>query len=84
MKLNGKKTDVDLQQDVLAEMQYEPSVNVADIFILAQGGVVNLNAWSAPGVSAVDNQLIVTRSWDGQAPCPVLAMREEEREFVHD
>ena len=43
MKLNGKKTDAEIQQDVLAELQYEPSVNVADIGVSVKDGAVALN-----------------------------------------
>ena len=37
------KTDLQLKTDVLAELQYEPSVKVTDIGVLVKNGVVTLN-----------------------------------------
>ncbi len=45
MKLNGKKTDVELKKDVFAELQWEPSVNVANVGVLVQDGTVTLNGY---------------------------------------
>jgi osmotically-inducible protein OsmY len=45
MKLNGKKTDVELKEDVFAELQWEPSVNVANIGVLVEDGAVTLNGY---------------------------------------
>src|SRR5579864_7393557 len=36
------KTDIELQQDVLDELQYEPAVDAADIAITVKDGVVTL------------------------------------------
>lgn len=37
------KTDTELQDDVLSELSYEPSVNVTDIGALVENGTVTLN-----------------------------------------
>jgi osmotically-inducible protein OsmY len=43
MKFNGNKTDPELQKDVLDELQWEPSVNVADIGVSVKDGAVTLS-----------------------------------------
>ena len=40
------KTDLQLKTDVLAELQYEPSVKVTDIGVLVKNGVVTLNGYA--------------------------------------
>jgi osmotically-inducible protein OsmY len=40
------KSDTELKTDVLAELQYEPSVKVTDIGVLVQDGVVTLNGFA--------------------------------------
>ena len=39
------KTDLKLKQDILAELEYEPSVNAADIGVLVKDGSVTLNGF---------------------------------------
>ena len=72
------QTNVALQQDVIAELSYEPSIDATNIGVgvVAEGGVITLSgtvpdylgkcgaehvpehaAWSAPGVSKVENNL---------------------------
>ena len=45
MKTVAEKSDTELKNDVLAELQYEPSVSVADIGVLVQDGAVTLNGF---------------------------------------
>jgi osmotically-inducible protein OsmY len=40
------KTDTELQDDVLSELSYEPSVNVTDIGALVENGTVTLNGYA--------------------------------------
>lgn len=40
------KSDAEIKTDVLAELQYEPSVKVTDIGVLVQDGVVTLNGFA--------------------------------------
>jgi osmotically-inducible protein OsmY len=40
------KTDTELQDDVLLELSYEPSVNVTDIGALVENGTVTLNGYA--------------------------------------
>ena len=40
------KSDSEIKTDVLAELQYEPSVKVTDIGVLVQDGVVTLNGFA--------------------------------------
>ena len=40
------KTDTDLKADVLAELKYEPSVNITDIGVLVKDGAVTLNGYA--------------------------------------
>src|ERR1035437_7325098 len=68
------KSDTELKADVLAELQFEPSVKVTDIGVLVQDGVVTLNRfatnygekWNAvravrrvPGVRAIADDIII-------------------------
>lgn len=46
MKSNLKKSDGELKDDVLAELKYEPCVNVTDIGVLVNGGTVTLNGYA--------------------------------------
>lgn len=41
-----EKTDADLKIDVLSELEYEPSVQIADIGILVKDGTVTLNGYA--------------------------------------
>jgi osmotically-inducible protein OsmY len=41
--ITAEKTDTDLKMDVLAELKFEPSVNITDIGVLVKDGVVTLN-----------------------------------------
>jgi osmotically-inducible protein OsmY len=47
MKSNVKKSDAVLKNDVLAELKYQPSVNVADIGVLVKDGTVTLNGYAS-------------------------------------
>ncbi|WP_373543355.1 BON domain-containing protein, partial [Chamaesiphon sp.] len=40
------KTDTELQDDVLSELSYEPSVNITDIVVLVKDGTVTLNGYA--------------------------------------
>jgi len=42
MKTNTEKSDTEIKTDVLAELKYEPSVNVTDIGVLVKDGTVTL------------------------------------------
>ncbi|PZO36137.1 MAG: hypothetical protein DCF19_22160 [Pseudanabaena frigida] len=44
--LSVQKTDTDLKTDVLAELQYEPSIKVTDIGVLVKDGTVTLNGYA--------------------------------------
>jgi len=45
MKNNSGKTDTQIKADVLAELEYEPSVKVSDIGVLVRDGAVTLNGF---------------------------------------
>ena len=45
MKSDFKKTDLELKTDVLAELRYEPGVEVTDIGVLVKDGAVTLNGF---------------------------------------
>jgi osmotically-inducible protein OsmY len=45
MKSNIKKSDSELKTDVLAELKYEPGVEVTDIGVLVKDGAVTLNGY---------------------------------------
>jgi osmotically-inducible protein OsmY len=64
------KSDMQLQRDVMEELHWDPAVRGAEVGVAAKDGVVTLSgdfdsfavkaeqaAWSAPGVSTVDDQL---------------------------
>ena len=66
--------DSDLQQRVLEELRWDPSINAAHIGVTAENSVVTLTgvfagspalrdadiaAWGAPGARAVENELAV-------------------------
>jgi osmotically-inducible protein OsmY len=72
------KTNVDLQQDVIDELQYEPSVEAAGIGVTAKDGIITLTGtvqsyaekWSATqatervsGVKAVVDEIKVKLSY---------------------
>jgi osmotically-inducible protein OsmY len=46
MQTITKKTDATLKTDVLAELNYEPSVKVTDIGVLVKDGTVTLNGYA--------------------------------------
>ena len=46
MKSTIEKTDIQLKTDVLAELNYEPSVKVTDIGVLVKDGAVTLNGYA--------------------------------------
>jgi len=46
MKTIVEKTDTELKTDVLAELKYEPSVNITDIGVLVKDGAVTLNGFA--------------------------------------
>ena len=46
MKNIMEKTDTKIKTDVLAELEYEPSVKVTDIGVLVKNGVVTLNGYA--------------------------------------
>ena len=41
-----EKTDTELKTDVLAELKYEPGVNITDIGVLVKDGAVTLNGYA--------------------------------------
>ena len=46
MKNHLQKSDTELKTDVLAELKYEPSVQVTDIGVLVNDGTVTLNGYA--------------------------------------
>ena len=46
MKTIAEKTDTELKSDVLAELKYEPCVNITDIGVLVKDGAVTLNGYA--------------------------------------
>jgi len=46
MKTIVEKTDSELKTDVLAELKFEPSVNITDIGVLVKDGAVTLNGYA--------------------------------------
>jgi len=46
MKTIVEKTDAELKNDVLAELKYEPCVNITDIGVLVKDGAVTLNGFA--------------------------------------
>ncbi|MEO6004662.1 MAG: BON domain-containing protein [Opitutus sp.] len=77
MKTIAEKTDTDLKNDVLAELKYEPGVNISDIGVLVKEGAVTLNGfvtnyvekWNAvratkrvAGVRAIADDIVVKLS----------------------
>lgn len=74
MKTITEKTDTELKTDVLAELKYEPGVNITDIGVLVKDGAVTLNGfvtnygekWNAvsatkrvAGVRAIADDIVV-------------------------
>ncbi len=77
MKTIVEKTDAELKSDVLAELKYEPGVNISDIGVLVKDGAVTLNGfvtnygekWNAvsatkrvAGVRAIADDIVVKLS----------------------
>jgi len=77
MKTIVEKTDTELKNDVLAELKYEPGVNISDIGVLVKDGAVTLNGfvtnygekWNAvsatkrvAGVRAIADDIVVKLS----------------------
>jgi osmotically-inducible protein OsmY len=69
------KDDAQLQQDVIAELSWEPSVNAAQIGVSAKDAIITLAAhvdswaeresashstWGTPGVRNVDDRIRVS------------------------
>jgi len=46
MKTIAEKSDTELKNDVLAELTFEPGVNIADIGVLVKDGAVTLNGFT--------------------------------------
>ena len=46
MQRTLEKTDTELQNDVLSELKYEPSIKVTDIGVLVKNGTVTLNGYA--------------------------------------
>jgi osmotically-inducible protein OsmY len=46
MKTITLKTDIEIKTDVLAELKFDPSVNLADIGVLVKDGAVTLNGFA--------------------------------------
>ena len=46
MQRTIEKTDTELQNDVLSELKYEPSIKVTDIGVLVKNGTVTLNGYA--------------------------------------
>jgi osmotically-inducible protein OsmY len=46
MKTIAERTDSELKADVLAELQYEPGVNITDVGVLVKDGAVTLNGFA--------------------------------------
>lgn len=46
MNATVEKSDTELKSDVLAELKYEPSVNITDIGVLVKDGAVTLNGFA--------------------------------------
>jgi osmotically-inducible protein OsmY len=46
MQRTIEKTDTELQNDVMSELKYDPSVKVSDIGVLAKNGTVTLNGYA--------------------------------------
>jgi osmotically-inducible protein OsmY len=44
--MNVNKTDIELKNDVLSELKYEPSVKTSDIGVLVKDGAVTLNGFA--------------------------------------
>jgi osmotically-inducible protein OsmY len=77
MKIIAEKTDLELKNDVLAELEYEPGVNITDIGVRVKDGAVALDGfvtnysekWNAvsatkrvAGVRAIADDIIVKLS----------------------
>src|ERR1700677_4705234 len=46
MKTSVEKTDEEMKVDVLAELEFDPSVKVSDIGVLVKDGTVTLNGFA--------------------------------------
>ncbi len=46
MKTIAERTDSELKADVLAELKYEPGVNITDVGVLVRDGAVTLNGFA--------------------------------------
>jgi len=61
MKSTIDKTDIELKNDVLSELKYEPNVGVNDIGVLTKNGTVTLNGYVASYVEKWDAVRAVKR-----------------------
>jgi osmotically-inducible protein OsmY len=74
MNITTDKTDIQIKDDVLSELKYEPSIRSTDIGVLVQHGIVTLNGfvssygerWEAvrvtqrvASVAAITNEIVV-------------------------
>lgn len=83
-------TDLDLRQNVLDELEFEPSIDAADIGVTAENGVITLSghvasyaqkisaeraAWRVKGVKAIAQQIEVRLAGDKKLNDDELAER---------
>jgi osmotically-inducible protein OsmY len=74
MNITTERTDIQIKDDVLSELKYEPSIRSTDIGVLVQGGIVTLKGfvssygerWEAfrvaqrvTSVAAITNDIVV-------------------------
>ena len=59
------KTDIQLQQNVLAELDWDPAINAADIGVEVKGGIVTLSghvaSFAENGRSALRARWVASR-----------------------
>ncbi|MBI1752664.1 MAG: BON domain-containing protein [Acidobacteria bacterium] len=88
------KTDTALKMDVLAQLQFEPSIKIADISVLVKDGVVTLKGTAASfgerssavravkrvaGVRAIADDIAVSRPASGHHPDSDIAAAAANR-----
>ena len=57
----NEKTDMELKDDVIAELKYEPIVKVTDIGVLVKNGTVTLNGYVSSYVEKLEAVQAVKR-----------------------